>query len=63
MKAHNRQWLEKEIKKDKEDVSLHKQKLIKEILKTSKSEISKGPQKIENKWIRRIKKILGLYNS
>ena len=60
--------MEKEIKKDKEDIHRHKKKLIKEILKTSKSELSKGPQKVENKkvknkWIHKIKKILGLYSS
>jgi len=65
MKEQNLRWLEKEIKKDTQDTNIHKKKLIKEIVQTSKSEISRGPKKIDSKWIqtiKRIKKRLGLSN-
>ncbi len=53
----NNQWLEKEIEKDKRAIKNHKVKIIKDILNTSKKEITQGPQKRMNKWTRIKKRI------
>jgi hypothetical protein len=39
----NLTWLEKEIKKDEKEIIHNKNKIIKDILKTSKEEITRGP--------------------
>jgi len=49
MKKNNK-WLELELKKDKREIKSHKSKIIREILKTSKKEITQGPTKKVTKW-------------
>jgi hypothetical protein len=56
MKINNR-WLKKELEKDKRDIKTHKANVIKEILNTSKKEITQGPQNKMNKWTRIKKRI------
>ena len=46
----NNKWLELELRKDERENKSHTSKLIREILKTSKKEITKGPQKKVSKW-------------
>jgi hypothetical protein len=43
----NLTWLEKEIKKDKNEVATHKINTIREILNVSKKDITQGPIKIK----------------
>jgi len=58
----NLRWLDKELKKDANEIVSDKKKFIKEILKTDKKEITKGSTKIkkESIWKRLIKKVTGL---
>ena len=55
----NQTWLEKEINKDNEEIIRHKNKVIKEILKTPKESITRGPLKLkkESIWKRILKKL------
>ena len=55
----NLTWLDKEINKDKNEVSAHKSKIIKEILNISKEDITKGPLKMkkDNLWKRMLNKM------
>ena len=55
-------WLEKERKKDSNEILSNKNKFIKEILEYSKDDVSKGPNKIEKEktWKSKILKMLGL---
>lgn len=46
----NSKWLELELRKDKREIKTHKSKIIREILKTPKKEITTGPQKKPSKW-------------
>lgn len=50
-------WLEKEIKKDKQELDQEKLKFIKEIKKTKKEDILPQPKKKLSLW-QRIKKVL-----
>jgi|13_taG_2_1085334.scaffolds.fasta_scaffold123349_3 hypothetical protein len=58
----NLRWLDKELKKDANEIVSDKKKFIKEILKTDKKEITKGSTKIkkESIWKRLLKKVTGL---
>ena len=58
----NLRWLDKELKKDANEIVSDKKKFIKEILKIDKKEITKGSTKIkkESIWKRLIKKVTGL---
>ena len=55
----NLTWLDKEINKDKNEVSAHKIKIIREILNVSKEDITKGPLKMkkDNLWKRMLNKM------
>ena len=50
----NSRWLKRELEKDKREIIFHKSKTIRDILNTSKEEITKGPlkKKKKSKWIR-----------
>jgi hypothetical protein len=43
-------WLEKERKKDTVEIKIHKNKIISEIKKSSKDDITIGPKKLPSKW-------------
>ena len=59
----NLNWLEKEIKKDNNEVVTHKINTIREILNVSKKEITKGPIKIkkDNLWTKISNKLKALF--
>jgi|10_taG_2_1085330.scaffolds.fasta_scaffold496080_1 hypothetical protein len=58
----NLTWLEKEFNKDKQEIIHNKNKVIREILKTPKEVITRGPLEIkkESIWKRILKKLKGL---
>ena len=57
----NLNWLKKEVEKDSVDIKDYKKKVIKDILTTSKDDITRGPKNIQKPKKTLWKKIL--YNA
>ena len=57
-------WLQKEIEKDKVEISYHKKKLIKDILLTTPENITSGSSVIKKKsvWTKIIERVKTTFN-